>query len=360
MARYEERAGRDRYAMRAGVPFDITFHPSWWHKHAGIDFSRPFFDEPAYRIDCDRRMRRCLYEHFGEFGLGERDPRPRPLIGTDLLAAGYLLSELMGCEIVYQPDNSPQVMCRELDPDAAGGLRAPVLDESPVWRRVQQQIEALTAEYGRVETYINLQGVQNVALDLMGQELFLAYYTAPDEINRLLGEITALCIEVGRRLYALSGDISGGVTAIVRRIRPDCYLSSNCSVEMVSNALYEEFLLPRDAELALAFPSFGVHHCGQSMEHVLDGYAKLPNLCFAEVGAGSDLACVRRRFPALALNARYSPVRLAAETPEDIARGVKRLLAAGNAGEGKLSISCVGIDGDTPEDNIRAFLAAVS
>ena len=32
------------------IPYDITFHPSWWHQNAGIDFSAPFFDDPHCRI----------------------------------------------------------------------------------------------------------------------------------------------------------------------------------------------------------------------------------------------------------------------------------------------------------------------
>lgn len=340
------------------IPYDITFHPTWWHKNAGIDFSQPFFDDPAYRIDCDCKMRRCLYDHFGAYGIGEKDPAPRPLLGTDLLAAGYLLSELMGCKIVYQPNNSPQVKCSNLDAETVGSLRAPDLDGNPIWARTQKQIDWLLEHYGHVETYINLQGIQNIALDLMGQELFLAYYTDPDEITALLEQLTKLSIDVGQRFRALSKDISGGVTAIVRQVMPDCYLTSNCSVEMVSNAVYEEFLLPWDTRLAETFPSFGIHHCGKTMEHVCAGYQKVPNLTFAEVGAGSNLSYVRECFPHTMLNARYSAVNLVTQTPEQIAAKVKQLLHDGKAEEGHLSISCVGIDGNAPEEHILAFLKA--
>ena len=82
--------------------------------------------------DCDVRMRKTLYEHFGEFGIGEKDPKKRPLLGTDLLAAGYLLSELMGCEIIYEPDNSPQVKCMGLDEDSIEDVEVPDLDKSEV------------------------------------------------------------------------------------------------------------------------------------------------------------------------------------------------------------------------------------
>ena len=57
-------------------------------------------------------------------------------------------------------------------------------------------------------------------------------------------------------------------TGIVRQVMPENYLTSNCSVEMVSNACYEEFLLPHDLRLAAEFPCLGIHHCGQSMEPV--------------------------------------------------------------------------------------------
>ena len=340
------------------IPFDITFHPSWWHENAGIDFSAPFFDDPHVRIESDLKMRRALYDHFGEYGIGEKDPVPRPLLGTDLLAAGYLYSELMGCEIIYQPDNSPQVVCRNLDAEDIADVEVPDLDTSPVWGRMQRQIDALRSEYGRVESYINLQGIQNIALDLMGQELYLSYYSDPDEITGLLTKITDMSIEIGKRLYALTDDISGGVTGIVRQVMPKNYLTSNCSVEMVSNACYEEFLLPHDLRLAKEFPCFGIHHCGKSMEHVCEGYSKVPNLAFAEVGAGSDIAYVREHLPETFLNLRYSAVKIQNQDPDEIHREVERMLRLGKADQGRISISCVGMDKNTPEENILAFLDA--
>lgn len=343
------------------MKYGVTFHPSWWHKNAGIRFVREFFDDPEYRMDCDVRMRKALYEHFGAFGLGEKEPRKRPLLGTDLLAAGYLHSELMGCDIVYQEGNSPQVVAKNLDEDSMDDIGVPELDKSPVWAKTRRQIDYLLEKYGRVETYVNLMGVQNVALDLMGQNLMMAYYTEPEKTRALLGKITGLLIDVGRRFRALSEDISGGVTAVVRETRPDCYLTSNCSVEMVSNDLYESFLLERDQELADAFGSFGIHHCGQSMEHVARGYAKVRGLTFAEVGAGSDIRTVRECLPGIHLNARYSPARLMTAGEDEIQSEVRALVANGkDASGGGISVSCVGIDGSVSDKKILAFLSACS
>ena len=51
------------------IPYDITFHPSWWHRHAGVDFDEPFFFDPDVRTEADIRMRRTLWEYFGDYGI---------------------------------------------------------------------------------------------------------------------------------------------------------------------------------------------------------------------------------------------------------------------------------------------------
>lgn len=339
------------------MKYSITFHPKWWHKNAGIDFSKAFFDEPEYRMDCDVKMRRELYERFGKYGIGERNPEKRPLIGSDLLAAGYVHSQIMGCEIVYAADNSPQVICKNLSENDISDIKAPVLSQHSVFKAIASQTDYLKGKFGYVLPFINLMGVQNIALDLMGENLFMAYYSAENEVRSLLFEITKLCIDFGREMRALSSDISGGVTEIVRAVMPNCYLTSNCSVEMISQAIYESFLLSHDKALADEFKSFGIHHCGQTMEHVVDGYAKLgERLTFAEAGAGSDISAVRRSLTNVPINARYSPASLLRDSAAQMETTIQALV---NAANGKLvSVSCVGIDDSASEESIINFLAA--
>lgn len=340
------------------IKYDITFHPSWWYKNADIHFTQDFFDEPEYRMECDVKMRKTLYEHFGEYGIGEKNPSKRPLLGSDLLAAGYLYSQIMGCDIIYQENNSPQVVCMELDEDTIDEIQLVDLNTNPIWMATQKQIDYLLDKYGHVETHVNLMGIQNIAMDLMGQELMVSYYTAPDELEELLTKITDLSIGIGRRFKALSPCVSGGVTAITKQTVPECYLTSNCSVEMISNDLYEEFLLKHDTRLAQEFGNFGIHHCGQTMEHVVEGYTKVPNLTFAEVGAGSDMQAVRAALPDVFLNARYSPARLMTVSENDIFTEVEQLVRTGDNDKHAISVSCVGIDANVSDEQIIRFLRA--
>ncbi|HIR24405.1 MAG TPA: hypothetical protein IAB34_02695, partial [Candidatus Egerieimonas faecigallinarum] len=107
-----------------------------------------------------------------------------------------------------------------------------------------------------------------------------------------------------------------------------------------------------------AFGNFGVHHCGGTMEHVADGYAKLRGLTFAEVGAGSDLEAVREKLPGIRLNARFSPVELTNASEDEIRSQVQSLVRSGKGEAGLLSVSCVGIDADVPDEQVEYFLKA--
>lgn len=334
--------------------YNIVFHPSWWHKNGGIDFSKPFWDDPEVRILSDMAMRKLLYERFGGCGLGEPHPEPRPLMGSDMLACGFLSSRILGCEVIFQKDDAPQVLCRNLSDEAAFSLEFPNFDRNPVWQGVQRQLDFLQKKFGYIESYIDFNGVQNLALDIRGQNLFLDYYDEEGPAEHLLEVSYLTTRELCRRLSAYTSCISGGVSNIVKSVLPEVVLHSNCSVEMVSEQTYMEWLFPYEKHLAQEFPVYGIHHCGQTMEHVIKGYARVPGLRFVEVGAFSDLeAVVDALDSSVLVNARYSPARLGqvsdAELYAELGKMVKILPGK------RLSISCVGIDSSVPDDRIIQF-----
>lgn len=339
------------------IPVDVTFHPSWWNAHAGISFKKEFFFNEKYRLEADVEMRKTLNRKFGEFGLGEKNPAPRPLLGSDLLACGFLHSEIMGCEVRYSDVNPPEVIAANRSTEYIEHLKTPNLQNVEIWNDTLNQMERLYDKFGYVESCINLMGIQNIAIDIRGSELFIDYFDNQSLALHLLEVCTDLSIQMGKQLAKYTNKISAGVTSIVKQTVPEQYLTSNCSVDMVSLDTYEEFLLPFDKMLADAFGPFGVHHCGKTMEHVVEGYAKIPQLVFAEVGAFSDLETVRKCMPDIFLNARYSPVRLKDASFDEIKNDLSKILLQGQP-RNLLSISCVGIDADIPDSKIKDFLRA--
>ncbi len=336
--------------------YNIVFHPSWWHKNADVDFSASFWNDPETRIREDVKMRRVLYEHFGGYGLGENNPEPRPLMGSDMLACGFLPSQILGCEVLFAENDAPQVLCAKLSDEDACALEFPVFDNNPVWQETQRQLDWLMKKYGRVESYINLSGIQNLAMDLRGQDLFMDYYDEESPAAHLL-EVSYYTIrEMCHRLSAYTPCISGGVSNIVKSVLPEVLLHSNCSVEMISEQNYIDWLLPYEKRLAEEFPVYGIHHCGQTMEHVIQGYAQVPNLRLVEVGAFSNLAAIVDALdPSVLVNARYSPVRLKQASDAELYGELAEMVAI--LPDERLSISCVGIDASVPDERITQFCA---
>lgn len=342
--------------MRSNV--DITFHPSWWHKHTGVEFDEKFFFDADYRLEADVKMRRKLFEYFGDFGIGEEDPKPRPILFSDLIACGFLYSQMMGCEVIFQKDNAPQVVAANLSEDAVENLTAPNLDENPLWQNVQSQIDRFVREFGYVESAINLMGVKNIALDLRGEELFYDYFDDPELMHHLYDVVTEHLLDVGKRLYAVTDLVSGGVTSIIKQVVPSVYLTSNCTVTMISNAQYEEHVLPYDTRLAEAFPCYGIHHCGNNMENVIEGYLKVPNLKFLEIGAGSNLQKIAQAVGDRDIISciRYSPVAMQSDSLEQMQAKTQAAIDA-FGGDEKLCFSCVGIDNTVDLEKIRQYLS---
>ena len=129
---------------------------------------------------------------------------------------------------------------------------------------------------------------------------------------------------------------------------------------VISNETYEEFLLPHEIELSKNLQPYGIHNCGDNMHHVVEGYAKVKETCFFDVGWGADIAYCRKKIPDAFFNLRLSPVRIRNCTPDEIEADLVNLIE--NAGElSKIGICCINMDDGTPDENVlRIFEVAES
>jgi hypothetical protein len=129
------------------LPVEVVFHPSWWNKHTGITFDEDFFYHPFKRVESEKRMEKELYDRFGEFGIGENHDKKLPIIGAVHNAAGYLLSEMLGCAVRYEAAQAPQVICAARE-DFAVDVEN-VMRSKPA-KQLSGLIDKLKAKYGYV------------------------------------------------------------------------------------------------------------------------------------------------------------------------------------------------------------------
>jgi hypothetical protein len=347
-------------AARDFIPLELVFNPNWWHQTAGISFDRSFYLDPEARIDNDVRMRRVLHERFGQMGLGQADPQPRPIIGSVHVAGGFVIPALLGAEIWFEPDAAPQPMAMGWTPEQVEQFEKP--DFRALWpmNELIAQMDKLEAEWGYVVGDLNTDGVLNAAYHLYGQSVYTDFYEAPERVKRLLDQLSELIGDVAGYIHSRTGSYSISVNRMAEHFAPSPFLHANCSVQMISPASYTEIQFPSELKLAERLQPFGVHHCGNNLHRIAPEYARLPADYF-EAGWGSDVAQSLAALPHAFLNLRLNPVRMLQETPADIAADTEKLLgAAAAAGAlGRVGLCCINMDYGTPDENLFAMYSVV-
>jgi uroporphyrinogen-III decarboxylase len=330
------------------IPLAAGFYPDWWYKHYGISFDREYYFDPETRVEARMEMDKRLFERFGDVGLGDPNPRPKPFITAGMIT----LPAVFGCEIVYEKDALPWAMPLNLSEDEVMKLEVPdILSAWPMTEWIKQ-IDYFKGKFGKVIGDINTTGIQNLALKIRGDQLYIDYFENP-QLSRHLLRICTACV---KQLFEFNYKATGtGAIDVTPMADPKIAVIPNCTEEQISNNIYETFLLDYDNDVADSVQSvgFGIHHCG-SVDQVLPGYAKVRHLKFIEIGFGSDVKRARQTLgPEVAVNARISPVLIKNGTPEEVATEVRSLIDQGSPLH-NFSIDTVGLTHGTPDENVKA------
>ena len=155
-------------------------------------------------------------------------------------------------------------------------------------------------------------------LDLRGQQLFMDIADQPDRVRAFFAQIEQVIGRFTELVGSNTGSTSISVNRTVRHRLGAVFLHSECTHTMISQAHYEEFLLPFDAAWSRRHQPFGIHYCGPDPHRFAAAYAKVPRLDFLDVGWGGDLRILRQHLPNTFLNIRLSPVEIVSQTPEQI------------------------------------------
>jgi len=213
------------------LPVDIVLSPIWWYRHTGITFDEDFFYNPMRRVEAERKMEQVLYERWGGFGLGADRNKDLPQIGAVHLAAGFLLSEMLGCEVRYSEDAPPQVI-----PLQKENLHLDIekVFQSEPFKKFQVLLGLLKNQYGCLAGDVNFSGVLNLALDFRGQEIFLDMRDKTTRVAEFFAEIGTVITKFVSGIQNETGTSSISVNRTVRLFDKPVFLHSECSHTMIS------------------------------------------------------------------------------------------------------------------------------
>jgi hypothetical protein len=288
---------------------EIGFTPKWFHRHLDINFDENWHTDPGYRRQALLKMRAELRRRFSETKIGRIDQPDHPL---DLLTGTYgatSVAAMFGIPIIYAADNWPNCAHHYLSAEEIKSLKPVDLENNSHFQALMAQVEEIAVSEGRIEGYINWQGVLNNAQRLRGPDIFMDMISDPPMVNHLFGCIAATMIEASKHLHRRQRQSGVDIRF---------FTISNCLVNMVSAQHYEQFLLPRDLQIAGAFKTIGVHNCAWNANPYLEAYAKIPNLCYIDMGQISDLRKARMLFPQGRRAIMYTPMDVANKSLAEI------------------------------------------
>ncbi|MEN6603210.1 MAG: hypothetical protein ABFD86_12415, partial [Bryobacteraceae bacterium] len=236
------------------IPAEIIFNPAWWRRNYGISFEQPFYLDAAARIENDVLMRRVMYERFG---LGEPDPKPRPVIGSMYVAGGFVIPALFGVEVRFAAGQAPWPVPKCLSREEAMALAVPDFENLWPMKQLIQQMDELEKEHGYLVGDLDLDGVLNTALQLRGEQFFVDLAEDPELVDHVCRVVAETQAHVGGYVRSRTGTNSISVNRSIVNVDPRIYLHGNCTVQMVSPATYRRSLLKWEVYLAERLAPYG-------------------------------------------------------------------------------------------------------
>lgn len=329
--------------MESPLRIEFGFTPKWYRRHCGIDFGERWHTDPRYRYTTGILMRQTLNERFSGLQLGGADPDGYGA-SLDGVYGALLVSMIYGVGVEYYPGNWPAARHHDLSDEAAIRLEPPVLDDSPVFSRLMGQMDAIERTFGRVEGYLNWQGVLNNAYRLRGQAIFTDMMADPGLAGHLFECVTETMIEGMCRVYARQAQTG----VVVRHATV-----SNCMVNMLSPDLYSELLFPYDQRISEAFDYFGIHNCAWNADPYIETYARIAKLGYIDMGMDSDLARAKNLCPDARRALMYKPTDLENKSIEALRQDLRRIRDE----YAPCDIVMADIEDSTPDARVLEFAA---
>ncbi|MBM3883126.1 MAG: hypothetical protein FJ387_25995 [Verrucomicrobia bacterium] len=322
---------------------EIGFTPAWFRQHAALDFGERFHRDPAYRRDCVVTMRRVLRQRFPGTRIGGMDRADEPLDLLTGVEGACTVAALYGRRVLYAADQWPTCAHDDLTDAQLARLEPPDLDRNPHWAQLWAQLDWIECHEGRLEGFINWQGVLNNAHRLRGQQVFIDLVTEPAKARHLCACVCETMLAGLERLRARQR-----ATGVDYRF----VTVSNCLVNLVSPRIYRELLWPFDQRLAQAYEGIGVHNCAWNATPYLEAYARLPGVAYLDLGLSSDLARAKALFPEARRALMYSPLDAHSKSPGEIQADLRRVAEE----YAPCDLVLADLEAGIPDERVRAWV----
>jgi hypothetical protein len=318
----------------------LGFEPRWFRERCEVDFSARWHCDPHYRAGTLERMLAELRRRFPSAAQWQ-GPQERHTWTIGGCYGVGVIPRVFGMQLEYSADRWPVLL--------PGTADLSCLDPALLLKRdaaceIFAQLDAMRPRGLPITGDLNWQGVLNVAFHLRGQEIFLDMADRPEWTAQLFDCITSVILGLAHPVQRIQRESGFDI---------DYMCVSNCTVNMISPAMYSRLLAPHDARIAGSFSRFGVHTCNWDVTPYLRVLSRLPHVGYLDMGLDSDLKAARSQFPQARLAVLYAPWKLVeaseSELRQDLVRIARELAPC--------DVVMADIPWNTPDARVNEFLA---
>jgi hypothetical protein len=336
---------------------NFSYHVAFHARSFGADYGERYHKDPLYRIEQERKIAIGYHKLFGEFGMG--DQNPKPCLGVTIQALDFMNAALGG-KMEYHRDENVWTPDKPLShiQNMADLKRLQDIDwnNHPLFLDLFRQVDEMKRAYPDLP----VSHVQGVWADgEKGQSTFLTMHTPYTTAFRLMGEEIMVIMMSDEELASgifdyLMRQYNSQWKIICDRMgwRGTKIHLGDCAATMLSPDLYEKFSLPLYQRIIADYEGVVIHSCGPS-SHLLELFARIPKVRQLQLGDGTDLKKARALFPGSSICAYYDPGQFLTDSPEQIERKLELMC---DQLRDNFLINCGGADPDTPKENILALL----
>ena len=333
----------------------LDFMPAFYTKHLGLTWGERYYFDPDYRSQVEMARDRFLYDVLGEHGVGSPQPTPSPCLTIQPVD---LFMRTQGAEWRFPTDGTVEswgqpwkgmTVSEILALDARAAAAHPVIDA------ILHQYGELRTLYGARADVLGLRsgamlihGPYTTAHQLLGEDLFILMYDDPSGAQRVFAKVWEI-------YQAVLGRISRALEAPpARRIH-----IGDCAASLVSADLYRACVLPINHAIAREFEACGYHSCGPST-HLLDEFAKIPEMDAIQLGPGTDLRAAHQSLPDFTqFQPLIDPMLMRDGTGDDVRRRITEATAL-LLERGGGTLCAWSFDTDTPLTNVTTMYETVA
>ena len=295
------------------IRINTRFYPSWFHENYGMVFGQRFAENPQYRIKLEIQQQKILYERFGDISLGSSEPQ-----SSLNLTAIYknIIAVMYGCKLQYRDEDDGWITHAKITVDNAAKMKAPEVEGNHLIKELVRQANWYVERYGPTVFNPGIDGILNIAVATVGNQLFTWFIMSPEVIKHLLALIRETTIAVHEYFYKLCGQPAGmGL--------------GNCTVCMISPQMYEEMVMPYDMPWCQRAQRLGIPF-GYHMDGKLNKYAevitKFPYLHRVDMGSDTNIAQVRKVLPDKVFRIYLYPHQLQQMSPAEIEKFLTKIV----------------------------------